>query len=216
MFPELRQEVYECLLELPKNHLVTMSSGTISGRDPETNQIVIKPTGYNYDKLTPADLVVMDLEGNIKEGHLRPSSDTNTHLYLYKHRPDVYGIVHTHSPYCNIFAVLGKPIPPCLSACALLGGEIPIGDYKAVGGEDIGAEIIRKIGKCKAIIMQNHGTYTIDRTVWKATAAAAEVEEIAMITHFAMLHGQPIVLTREQVEEYQNIYATLFGQEEKT
>lgn len=212
MFEELRQEVFECLLELPKNHLVTMSSGTVSGRDRETNLIVIKPSGVRYEKLTPADLVVMDLEGKIIQGHLRPSSDTNTHLYLYRHRPDVLGIVHTHSPYANIFAALGKPIPPCLSASAMLGGEIPIGGYAAVGGEEIGAEILRKIGKCTAIIMQNHGVYTIGPTVWKATAAAAEVEEIAMVAHFAMLHGQPILLTPEQVEEFHNVYSTLFGQ----
>ncbi len=212
MLAELRQEVYECLLELPKNRLVTMSSGTVSGLDPKTNLMVIKPSGYSYDKLTPEDLIVMDLSGKIIEGTLRPSSDTATHLYLYNHKADLFGIVHTHSPYANIFGALGKPIPPCLSTCALLGGEIPIGAYKAVGGEDIGAEIILKIGKSTAIIMQNHGTYTIGSTVWKATAAAIEVEEIAMVTHFAMLHGQPIVLNQAQIEEYQNIYINFFGQ----
>ena len=144
MLAALRQEVYECLLELPKNQLVTMSSGTISGRDPETNLIVIKPSGYRYDKLTPEDLVVMNLDGEIVEGDLRPSSDTGTHLYLYCHRPDIFGIVHTHSPYANIFAVLGKPVPPCLTSSAMLGGEIPIGGYRAVGGADIGSEIVKR------------------------------------------------------------------------
>ena len=212
MLAELRQEVYESLLELPKNRLVTMSSGTVSGLDPETKLMVIKPSGFSYDKLTPGDLIVMDLSGKIIEGDLRPSSDTATHLYLYNHKADLFGIVHTHSPYANIFGILGKPIPPCLSTCALLGGEIPIGAYKAVGGEDIGAEIILKIGNSAAIIMQNHGTYTIGSTVWKATAAAIEVEEIAMVTHFAMLHGQPIVLNNQQIDEYRNIYINFFGQ----
>lgn len=212
MLEQLRQEVYESLMELPKNHLVTMSSGTVSGRDPATNLMVIKPTGYRYDLLTPEDLIVMDLEGNILEGQLRPSSDTATHLYLYQHLPDIYGIVHTHSPYANIFAVLGKPIPPCLTSAAMLGGEIPIGGYAAVGGVDIGSEIIRKIGQSSVIIMQNHGVYAIGATVWKATTSAVEVEEIAKVTHFAMLHGDPIVLTPSQVLEYQQIYATYFGQ----
>ena len=212
MLEQLREEVYESLMELPKNQLVTMHSGTVSGRDPDTNLVVIKPTGFRYDKLTPGDLIVMDLQGKIVEGHRRPSSDTGTHLYVYAHRPDILGIVHTHSPYAMIFGVLGKPIPPTMTSAALLGGEIPIGGYVPVGGEEIGAEILRKIGNSSAIIMQNHGVYTFDKTVWKATVLAAEVEDLAKITHFAMLHGNPIILTPEQVAEFQHIYHTLYGQ----
>jgi L-ribulose-5-phosphate 4-epimerase len=212
MLEQLREEVYESLMELPKNQLVTMHSGTVSGRDPKTDLVVIKPTGFRYDKLTPADLIVMDLQGKIVEGHRRPSSDTGTHLYLYTHRPDILGIVHTHSPYAMIFGVLGKPIPPTMTSAALLGGEIPIGGYVPVGGEEIGAEILRKVGSSSAIIMQNHGVYTFDKTVWKATVLAAEVEDLAKITHFAMLHGNPIILTPEQVAEFQHIYHTLYGQ----
>ncbi len=212
MLEQLREEVFESLLELPKNQLVTMHSGTVSGRDPETNLVVIKPTGFRYDKLTPGDLIVMDLQGKIVEGHRRPSSDTGTHLYVYAHRQDILGIVHTHSPYAMIFGVLGKPIPPTMTSAALLGGEIPIGGYVPVGGEEIGAEILRKIGDSSAIIMQNHGVYTFDKTVWKATVLAAEVEDLAKITHFAMLHGNPIILTPEQVAEFQHIYHTLYGQ----
>jgi L-ribulose-5-phosphate 4-epimerase len=212
MLEQLREEVFESLLELPKNQLVTMHSGTVSGRDAETNLVVIKPTGFRYDKLTPADLIVMDLNGKIVEGHRRPSSDTGTHLYIYTHRPDILGIVHTHSPYAMIFGVLGKPIPPTMTSAALLGGEIPIGGYVPVGGEEIGAEILRKIGSSSAIIMQNHGVYAFDKTVWKATVLAAEVEDLAKITHFAMLHGNPIILTPEQVAEFQHIYHTLYGQ----
>jgi len=144
MLDELRQEVYESLIELPKNRLVTMHSGTVSGRDPDSGLIVIKPSGFRYDKLTPSDLIVMDLEGTIVEGDLTPSSDTATHLYMYKHRPDIHGIVHTHSPFASTFAVLGKPIPPVMSSAALLGGEIPVGGYAPVGGEDIGSEIMAK------------------------------------------------------------------------
>jgi len=214
LLEKLRQEVFESLLELPKNRLVTMHSGTVSGRDPESGLIVIKPTGFRYDRLTPADLLVMDAGGKILEGSLRPSSDTETHLYLYKHRPDIHGIVHTHSPYCCIFAVLGRPIPAVMTSAALLGGEIPVGGYAAVGGADIGSEIIRKIGNCSAIVMQNHGVYTLASTVWQATIDAVEVEDLAKIAHFAMLHGDPIELTKAQIEEFQNIYHTLYGQKE--
>lgn len=214
MLNELRKEVYESLLELPKNRLVTMHSGTVSGRDPDSGLIVIKPTGFRYDKLTPADLIVVDEDGHRVEGDLIPSSDTATHLYLYKHRPDIHGIVHTHSPFASIFAVLGKPIPPVMTSAALLGGEIPIGGYAPVGGEDIGSEIMAKIGNCSAIVMQNHGVYTIASTVWKATIYAVEVEDVAKIAYYATLHGEPIVLSNAQVEEFQNIYATYYGQKE--
>lgn len=215
MFPELREEVYESLLELPKNNLVTMSSGTISGRDPGSGLIVIKPSGYRYDKLTPGDLVVINPEGKVIEGTLRPSSDTGTHLHVYRNRPDVMAVVHTHSPYAGIFAALGWPIKPCLTTSAMLGGEIPIGGYVAVGGEEIGAEILRKIGKSLAIVMQNHGVYTIGARVWRALTIAVEVEEIAKTTHYAMLHGEPIWLTPVQVEEFHDVYENLFGQPEK-
>jgi len=214
MLKELRKEVYESLLELPKNRLVTMHSGTVSGRDPDSGFIVIKPTGFRYDKLTPADLIVVDEDGHQIEGDLIPSSDTATHLYLYKHRPDIHGIVHTHSPFASSFAVLGKPIPPVMTSAALLGGEIPIGGYAPVGGEDIGSEIMAKIGNCSAIVMQNHGVYTLASNVWKATIYAVEVEDVAKIAHYAMLHGDPIVLSKAQVEEFQNIYATYYGQKE--
>ena len=214
MLNELRQEVYESLIELPKNHLVTMHSGTVSGRDPKSGLIVIKPTGFRYDKLTPSNLIVMDLDGKVVEGDLRPSSDTETHLYIYKRRLDIHGIVHTHSPFAGIFAVLGKPIPPVMTSAALLGGEIPIGGYAPVGGEDIGSEIMAKLGNCSAIVMQNHGVYTFGTTVWKATVAAVEVEDVAKIAHYAMLHGNPIVLSQEQVKEFQEIYANFYGQKE--
>src|SRR3990172_1011006 len=215
MLEKLRQEVFESLLELPKNRLVTMHSGTVSGRDPETSYVVIKPTGFRYDRLTTSDLLVMDGYGKILEGTLRPSSDTETHLYLYRHRPDIFGIVHTHSPYACIFGVLGRPIPAVMTSAALLGGEIPVGGYAAVGGEEIGSEIIRKIAKCSAIIMQNHGVYAIASTVWQATIDAVEVEDLAKIAHYATLHGDPIILTPEQIDEFQNIYRTLYGQKEK-
>jgi len=213
MLEQLREEVWKCNLELPKNGLVRMTSGNVSGRDPEINLVVIKPSGYKFEDLTPADLVVVDLEENVVEGHLKPSMDTATHLYIYRHRPDVFGVAHTHSPYAGIFAALGEPIRPCLTACAMLGGEVPLGDYVAVGGAGIGKEIVRKIGDSLAIIMQNHGVFTIGPSASVATKMAVEVEDIAKITHFAMLRGEPIWLTPDQVAEMAYLYTHLYGQQ---
>jgi len=212
MLEQLREIVWKCNLELPKNDLVKMTSGNVSGRDPETGLVVIKPSGVSYEELTPANMVVLDLDGCILEGDLKPSTDTDAHLYVYRHRPDVFGVVHTHSPYASSFAVLGQPIPPCLTSCAMLGGEIPVGGYCDVGGEAIGQEIVAKIGRARAIVMQNHGVFTIGASAKQATKMAVEVEEIAKITHIAMLRGAPIVLTGEQLNFMDDLYTHKYGQ----
>ena len=212
LLESLRHIVWKCNLELPKNDLVRMTSGNISGRDPETGLVVIKPSGYSYEEMTPDDMVVVDMEGVVVEGHLTPSVDTETHLYVYAHRPDVFGIGHTHSPYASSFAALGKPIPPCLTASAMLGGEIPLGKYVPIGGAAIGAEIVASIGHARAIIMQNHGVFTIGNSPKQATKMAIEVEEIAKITHLALLMGQPIILTPEQLGQMDELYTNVYGQ----
>ena len=212
LLEQLREIVWKCNLELPKNGLVKMTSGNVSGRDPETGLVVIKPSGVSFEEMTPEDMVVVNLDCQVVEGKLKPSTDTDTHLYVYRHRPDVFGMVHTHSPYASSFAVLGQPIPACLTACAMLGGEIPLGGYAPIGGEDIGQEIISKIGGARAIIMQNHGVFTIGSSAQQATKMAVEVEEIAKITHLAMLRGQPIQLTANQVDYMVNLYQNEYGQ----
>jgi L-ribulose-5-phosphate 4-epimerase len=212
LLKELREIVWKCNLELPKNNLVKMTSGNVSGRDPESGLVVIKPSGFSFEEMTPEHMVVVDMEGRVVEGNLKPSTDTDTHLYVYQRRPDVFGMVHTHSPYASIFAVLGQPIPACLTTCAMLGGEIPLGGYAPIGGEAIGQEIIDKIGRALAIIMQNHGVFTIGSSPQEATKMAVEVEEIAKITHMAMLHGQPILLGDDQVDYMVDLYRNKYGQ----
>jgi L-ribulose-5-phosphate 4-epimerase len=215
LLEELRKEVWKCNLDLPKNGLVKMTSGNVSGRDPETNLVVIKPSGYSYEEMTPAHMVVVNMEGDVVEGDLIPSVDTETHLYVYQRRPDVFGMAHTHSTYATSFAALGQPIPACLTTTAMMGGEIPLGGYAPIGGEDIGQEILKNIGNSLAIIMQNHGVFTIGNSAKQATKMAIEVEDIAKITHLAMLRGQPIMLTDEQVAEVAELYAYNYGQDRK-
>ena len=215
LLEKLRKEVWKCNLDLPKNGLVKMTSGNVSGRDPETNLVVIKPSGYSYEEMTPAHMVVVNMKGDVVEGDLIPSVDTDTHLYIYQHRPDVFGITHTHSTYATSFAALGQPIPACLTTTAMMGGEIPLGGYAPIGGEDIGQEILANIGNSLAIIMQNHGVFTIGNSAKQATKMAIEVEDIAKITHLAMLRGQPIMLTDEQVAEVAELYAHNYGQDRK-
>jgi L-ribulose-5-phosphate 4-epimerase len=212
LLEQLRETVWKCNLELPKNDLVKMTSGNVSGRDPETGLVVIKPSGVSFEELTPEDMVVVDLDCRVVEGRLKPSTDTDTHLYVYARRDDVLGIAHTHSPYASSFAALGQPIPACLTTCGMLGGEVPLGGYAPIGGEDIGQEIIDKIGRALAIVMQNHGVFTIGSSPQQATKMAVEVEEVAKITHLAMLRGQPIMLTDSQVDYMVNLYRNEYGQ----
>ena len=212
LLEQLRKIVWKCNLELPKNDLVKMTSGNVSGRDRETGLVVIKPSGFSYDEMLPEHMVVVDLSGRVIEGDHKPSVDTDTHLYVYQRRPDVFGMAHTHSPYATSFAVLGQPIPACLTTCALLGGEVPLGGYAPIGGDAIGQEIIDNIGRALAIVMQNHGVFTIGSSPQQATKIAVEVEEVAKITHLAMLRGQPIMLSPLQVDEIADMYNHQYGQ----
>jgi len=213
MLQQLREEVWCCNLELPKNDLVKMTSGNVSGRDPDSGLVVIKPSGIAYEQLTPDNMVIVNVEGQVVEGDLVPSIDTATHLYVYRHRPDVFGMTHTHSPYATSFAVLGEPIPACLTTCGMVGTVIPLGGYAPpVGGLGIGQEMLRVIGDSYAVIMLNHGVFTIGRSASHATRVAVEVEDIAKITHLAMLRGTPIQLTEEQVAEVKEVYDNVYGQ----
>ena len=154
----------------PKNDLVKWTGGNVSARDPETGYVVIKPSGVRYEVLKPADMVVVDLDGNVIEGDLKPSSDTASHLYIYRQRPDVGGVVHTHSPYATAFAAVGKPIPVYLTAMAdEFGGPIPCGGFALIGSEAIGKVVVESIGDSCAVLLKNHGVFTVGAN---ATAAS--------------------------------------------
>ena len=169
LLQSLREELYQLHLELPKNDLVKWTGGNVSARDPETGYVVIKPSGVRYEVLKPADMVIVDLDSNIIEGDLKPSSDTASHLYIYRQRPDVGGIVHTHSPYATAFAAVGKPIPVYLTAMAdEFGGPIPCGGFALIGSEAIGKVVVESIGDSCAVLLKNHGVFTVGAN---ATAA---------------------------------------------
>jgi L-ribulose-5-phosphate 4-epimerase len=211
MLEELKREVYEVLLELPKNGLVALSSGNASGREGE--YVVIKPSGVLYDKLSPLDLVVVDLEGKVVEGSLKPSVDTKTHLYIYQHMEHVKGIVHTHSPYATSFALLGEPLVIYLTEMAdTFGTDVPISDYAPVGGEAIGKEVVSKIGESKAILIRRHGVFTIGGSPTDALKAAVMLEHSAKIVHLALLRGKPQRMSKEEIRETYRRYRDKYGQ----
>jgi len=213
MLEELRYEVWRLHLELPKNHLVTWTSGNVSARDLQTGLVVIKPSGVRYDDLRPEQMVIMDVEGRVVEGTLKPSSDAATHLYIYRHRPDVRGIVHTHSPYATAFAAVGKPIPVYLTAIAdEFGGPIPVGGLAMIGGEEIGREVVRSIGGSCAILMKNHGVFTIGPSAEAAVKAAVMVEDVARTVYLALTLGQPEEIPADLVARLHRRYTQEYGQ----
>jgi L-ribulose-5-phosphate 4-epimerase len=213
MLEEVREEVWQLHLELPKNGLVIWTGGNLSARDAETGYVVIKPSGVRYEHLRPEHLVVIDLDGTVIEGHLKPSSDTASHLYIYRHRPDVHGIVHTHSRYATAFAALGKSIPVCLTAIAdEFGGAIPCAGFALIGGEAIGRAVINAIGNCPAVLLKNHGVFTLGKSPEAAVKAAIMVEDVAHTVWLALQLGKPEEISAEDVMKLHYRYTHVYGQ----
>ncbi len=213
MLEKLREELVLLHRELPKNNLVAWTSGNVSGRDPATGLVVIKPSGVRYEDLTPENMVVVDLDGKVLEGKHRPSSDTFAHVYVYRHRPEVNGVVHTHSTFATAWAAAGRSIPPVLTAiCDEFGGPIPVGAYAKIGGDEIGREIIRSIGDSPAILMKNHGVFTVGKTPEAAVKAAVMVEDAARTVFFALQLGVPDELPPEEVARAHRRYLEEYGQ----
>ena len=213
MLETLRIEIHRLNLELPKNQLVTWTSGNVSGRDPASSLVVIKPSGIRYEELTPESMVVVDQDGKVVDGTLKPSSDVHAHLYIYRHRPDINGVVHTHSTFATAFAAAGRSIPPVLTAIAdEFGGPIPCGGYARVGGDEIGRVLIESIGDSLAILMKNHGVFTIGKTPEAAVKAAVMVEDVARTVFYAQQLGLVDEIPAEEVARARRRYLEAYGQ----
>ncbi len=213
MLESLREEVWQLHLELPKNNLVAWTTGNVSARDPETGLVVIKPSGVKYEDLTPGNMIVVDLDGNIVEGDLKPSSDTASHLYIYRHRPDINGVVHTHSRYATAFAAIGQPIPVVLTAMGdEFGGPIPLARFALIGGEEIGKAVLEVIGDSPAALLQNHGVFTVGPSAEAAVKAAVMTEDAAATVWLAMQIGQPIPIAADDVAKLHHRYTHVYGQ----
>ena len=211
---DLRAEVLEMNLELPRNHLVVWSGGNVSGRDPDSGCVVIKPSGVPFDRLTADSMVVVDPDGNIKEGDLKPSVDLGIHLFLYAARPDVFGITHTHSPYATSFAFSDEGIPAALTPLThLIGSGVPCTRYATPGAEDTGAAIIESVGEIgMAAVVARHGVFTLGRSASQAVEIALHVEEAAMTIRLAQQSGPVTPLDDTEIDRCFAWYRTNYGQ----
>ncbi len=213
MLEQLKEELVQLHLELPKNDLVRWTGGNVSARDPETGLVVIKASGIRYEDMRPQHMIVMDLDGKRVEGAFKPSSDVYSHIYIYRHRPDVGGVVHTHSRYATAFAAVGREIPCVLTAMGdEFGGPIPCGGFALIGDEAIGKVVVESIGKSPAVLLKNHGVFTIGKNATAAVKAAVMTEDVAATVWLALQLGTPDVIPQEDVDKLHLRYTTVYGQ----
>jgi L-ribulose-5-phosphate 4-epimerase len=212
---ELRRELAALHQELPKNGLVAWTSGNLSARVPGEDLMAIKASGVLYEELTADAIVICDFNGALVEGGLAPSSDAATHGYVYRSRPDVGGVAHTHSAYATAWAIRGEPIPCVMTAMAdEFGGEIPVGPFALIGDEAIGRGIVETLEghHSRAVLMRAHGVFTIGPTARDAIKAAVMCEDVARTVHLARALGDVVPLDPESIEALHDRYQNVYGQ----
>lgn len=216
---DTRERVATLHAELPRNGLVVWTAGNISERVAGTELFVIKPSGVSYDELDADVMVVCELDGDkIDDGtpaHLTPSSDTAAHAYVYRHMPEVGGVVHTHSPYATAWAAVGEPVPCVLTMMGdEFGGEIPIGPFALIGDDSIGKGIVDTLrtSRSPAVLMRNHGPFTVGKDARSAVMAAVMCEEVAKTVHLARQLGTPIPIGQDDIDALYHRYQNVYGQ----
>ena len=211
----LREQVCALHAELLRWGLVTWTSGNISARVPGADLMVIKPSGVSYDDLTPRSMVVTDLHGRLVEGDFAPSSDTAAHAYVYRHRADIGGVVHTHSPYATAWAAVGEPVPCAITAMGdEFGDDIPVGPFARIGGDEIGRGIVATLEgrRSPAVLMRQHGVFTIGKDAGSAVKAAVMTEDVARTVHLARQLGPVVRLPQEDIDALYDRYQNVYGQ----
>ena len=220
---QVREDVAALHAELVRYGLVVWTGGNVSGRVPGADLFVIKPSGVPYDALAAADLILCDLDGNAIEGspgsHRSPSSDTAAHAYVYRHMPEIGGVVHTHSTYAVAWAARGEEIPCVITAMAdEFGGPIPVGPFAIIGDDSIGRGIVDTLTehRSRAVLMRNHGPFTIGRDARDAVKAAVMVEDVARSVHVARQLGEPVPIPQEAIDRLFDRYQHVYGQSSDT
>ncbi|WP_328997790.1 L-ribulose-5-phosphate 4-epimerase [Kribbella sp. NBC_00709] len=211
----LRTEVAQLHAHLPAYGLVVWTAGNVSARVPGHDLMVIKPSGVAYEDLTPGNMVVCDLDGRVVDGEHAPSSDTEAQAYVYRELPHVGGVVHTHSPYAVAWAARGESIPCVTTMCAdEFGGAIPVGPFAIIGDDSIGRGIVETLrgSRSPAVLMQNHGVFTIGPTAKAAVKAAVMCEDVARTVHLARQLGEPIPIEPASVDRLFDRYQNVYGQ----
>ena len=212
-FSAVREQLVLLHHELKGAELVVWSGGNISQR--VEGGFLIKPSGLLYNQLTAESMVLCDLDGNVIDGNHAPSSDTASHAYIYRNMPDVNGVVHTHSNYASAWAAVEKPIPCILTAIAdEFGGEIPLGPFAIIGDDSIGSGVVETLkgSRSKAVLMRQHGVFTVGKDAKSALKAAIMCEDVAKSAHLAYQIGEPKPLEQKIVDQLFDRYQNVYGQ----
>lgn len=211
----VREEVARLHAELPRWELVVWTAGNVSQRVAGADLFVIKPSGVSYDELSPEAMVVCDLDGNLVDGGHAPSSDTAAHAYVYRHMPEVGGVVHTHSTYAVAWSARAEEIPCVLTMMAdEFGGPVPVGPFALIGDDSIGRGIVETLrrSRSRAVLMQNHGPFTVGADARAAVKTAVLVEEVARTVHVARQLGEPLPIPQDDVDALYDRYQNVYGQ----
>jgi L-ribulose-5-phosphate 4-epimerase len=211
----MRDDVCALHAELVRYELVVWTAGNVSGRIPGEDVMVIKPSGLSYDELTPESMVVCSLDGSVLEGDYAPSSDTDSHAHVYRSMEDVAGVVHTHSTYASAWAARGESIPCVLTAMGdEFGGPIPVGPFALIGSSAIGEGIVETLSNSRshAVLMQNHGVFTIGKNPRDAVKAAVMCEDVARTVHISRQLGEPLPIPQESIDRLYDRYQNVYGQ----
>ncbi len=209
----LREQVCELNRALPRAGLVTMHSGNVSALDRASGRLFIKPSGMDYDRMTPDDMVEVDLHSGRVFGHLRPSVDLPHHLYLYRHAAEINSVIHTHSNHATAFAACRRPIPLVLTAIAdEFGGSVPCAPYVGNEGDEIGRAILAHRTQAPAILLGNHGVFAWGPTGTSALKAAVMVEDVARTVWLSLQIGTPEALPADEALKWYDRYHNRYGQ----
>ncbi|TFB55112.1 L-ribulose-5-phosphate 4-epimerase [Cryobacterium sp. TMT2-17-1] len=215
----VREDVARLHGELARYGLVVWTGGNVSGRVPGADLFVIKPSGVDYADLTPENMILCDLAGAVIPGSpgsdRSPSSDTAAHAYVYRNMPEVGGVVHTHSTYATAWAARGEEIPCVITAMAdEFGGPVPVGRFAIIGDDTIGRGIVDALTghRSRAVLMQNHGPFTIGKDARDAVKAAVMVEDVARTVHLARQGGDLIPIPQAAIDSLFNRYQNVYGQ----
>ncbi|WP_441247605.1 L-ribulose-5-phosphate 4-epimerase [Kitasatospora sp. McL0602] len=212
----LRRQVSDLHLELVRYGLVVWTAGNVSARVPGYDLLVIKPSGVSYDELSPENMILCDLDGKVVEGGYSPSSDTAAHAYVYRHMPEVGGVVHTHSTYACAWAARGEAVPCVLTAMAdEFGAEIPVGPFALIGDDSIGKGIVETLSghRSPAVLMKSHGVFTIGKDAKAAVKAAVMCEDVARTVHISRQLGEPLPIAQADIDSLNYRYQNVYGQQ---
>ena len=213
---ELRAQVLRTALLLPKYNLVWMAGGTVCARDPQTGYVVVTPSGLDYERLTPDDMIVTDMDMNLVEGKYRPSVALNLWTGFMRARPELYAVVHTHSPYATAFSVVYEAIPVITETMAdWFGQPIPVTRYLSVEDPEFATLPVEVMGNGYAVLLGNHGPITVGKTLEHALERAVTLEEAARTYSIARTIGTPVSVTEKQARSSFDYYHNRYGQKKK-